>query len=91
MLRFIFALLLSLNLQAQNKNYQIIIHGGAGNGLKAENYSEAQIAAFHQSLRQAIAIGDSALQKGTEAVEVVSLVIIQLENDSLFNAGKGAV
>ncbi|PTM06314.1 MAG: beta-aspartyl-peptidase [Bacteroidetes bacterium] len=91
MLRLFFVLLLGLNLQAQNKNYQIIIHGGAGNGLKAENYSEAQIEAFHQSLHQAIAKGDSALQKGTKAIEVVSLVIQQLENDSLFNAGKGAV
>lgn len=90
-MRFIFALLFSLSLQAQNQNYQIIIHGGAGNGLKAENYSEAQIAAYHQSLAQAIAIGDSALQKGTAAIEVVSMVVQQLENDSLFNAGKGAV
>lgn len=91
MLRLISALLFSLAVQAQSNKYQIIIHGGAGNGLRVENYSEAQIAAFHQSLRQAIAIGDSALQKGAEALEVVSLVIQHLEDDSLFNAGKGAV
>ncbi len=91
MLRLITLLLLTSFLQAQNTNYALIIHGGAGNGLKAENYSELQIAAFHKSLNKALSIGDSALLAGSQAVEVVSLVIQFLENDSLFNAGKGAV
>lgn len=77
------------NLQAQE--YALIIHGGAGNGLVPENYSETQKAAFHAGLNKALARGDSALAAGAAATEVVSLVIQVLENDSLFNAGKGAV
>ena len=91
MLRLLTLLLLSICLQAQTNNYSLIIHGGAGNGLKPSNYSEAQQAAFHTSLNRALEIGDSALQGGAESLEVVSLVIQYLENDSLFNAGKGAV
>jgi len=91
MLRLLTLLLLTLSLGAQTTNYAIIIHGGAGNGLKPSKYSPAKQETFHKSLARALEIGDSALQMGAEALDVVSLVIQQLENDSLFNAGKGAV
>jgi beta-aspartyl-peptidase (threonine type) len=91
MLRLFFFLLFSTHISAQTSKYALIIHGGAGNGLKPANYSNSQQEAFHNSLRQALFIGDSALQSGSEALDVVSLVIQSLENDSLFNAGKGAV
>ncbi|MCR9155355.1 MAG: isoaspartyl peptidase/L-asparaginase [Bacteroidetes bacterium] len=76
---------------AQESKYAIIIHGGAGNGLVPGNYNEVQTAAFHHALNAALARGDSALAAGADALDVVSLVIQVLENDSLFNAGKGAV
>lgn len=85
----LFSLLLAFNLSAQK--YALIIHGGAGNGLVPQFYSDEHKAAFHQALNKALMRGDSALAAGTPAVEVVSLVIEVLENDSLFNAGKGAV
>jgi beta-aspartyl-peptidase (threonine type) len=84
-------LLLIFSFQLSAQEYALIIHGGAGNGLVPENYTEAQTAAFHEALNKALMRGDSALAAGTPAVEVVSLVIQVLENDSLFNAGKGAV
>lgn len=77
--------------QIQAQQYSIIIHGGAGNGLVPENYSNTQKEAFHAGLKKALMRGDSALAAGVKATEVVSLVIQVLENDSLFNAGKGAV
>jgi len=91
MARIVFLFLLTFSLSAQNSKYAIIIHGGAGNGLKPSNYSALQKAAFHHSLERAIFIGDSALLMGLGALDVVSMVIQSLENDSLFNAGKGAV
>ena len=90
MYRLLFLLFFSLSLNAQT-SYSIIIHGGAGNGLTPTNYSQVQQAAFHKSLNKALELGDSALNAGAEALNVVSLVIQHLENDSLFNAGKGAV
>jgi beta-aspartyl-peptidase (threonine type) len=85
----LFVLLLSIGLNAQQ--YAIIIHGGAGNGLHREGISEDQEAAYLKSLNRALAVGDSALKANTPALEVVNLVIQVMENDSLFNAGKGAV
>jgi len=90
--QILIALLISINfLNAQDSKYALIIHGGAGNGLVPENYTEEQAAAFHAGLNRALQRGDSALAAGADALEVVSLVIQVLENDSLFNAGKGAV
>lgn len=90
--RILFLFLFSFSLlHAQDQGYALIIHGGAGNGLIPKNYSEAQKAAFHAGLNKALKRGDSALALGLDAVDVVSLVIQVLENDSLFNAGKGAV
>ncbi len=71
--------------------YQIIIHGGAGNGLRSDRLSKEQIDEFHLSLEQALRIGDSAQQAGLSALETVSLVIQSMENNPVFNAGKGAV
>lgn len=84
-------LTLILSSWASAQQYSIIIHGGAGNGLKPENYTEVQKAAFHAGLNRALAVGDSALNAGTAGPEVVSLVLQVLENDTLFNAGRGAV
>jgi beta-aspartyl-peptidase (threonine type) len=91
MARLFFLLFIGLSLSAQTNKYALIIHGGAGNGLIAKNLSSSQENALHRSLKHALYIGDSALKNGTEALQVVSLVIQSLENDSLFNAGKGAV
>ncbi len=82
-------LFICFSLPAQD--YSIIIHGGAGNGLVPENYSEEQTTAFHDAMQMALNKGDSALAQGAKALDVVSIVIQVLENDSLFNAGKGAV
>lgn len=89
--RFFLLLAVFLTFKLSAQEYALIIHGGAGNGLVPENYTEEQKAAFHSGLNKALMRGDSALAAGTPAVEVVSLVIEVLENDSLFNAGRGAV
>lgn len=88
---FILGCLVLISAKLCAQSYAIIIHGGAGNGLVPSNYSEEQKAGFHSALNRALMVGDSALAAETPAVEVVSLVIQILENDSLFNAGRGAV
>lgn len=70
------------------QNWAIVIHGGAGTmaGLPAE-----QQEAYRNALLNAIYIGKDILQKGGSAVDAVEMTIRVLEDDSLFNAGKGAV
>jgi len=71
-------------------DYAIIIHGGAGN-FTADDLSEAEKLAYKKALFEALESGKSMLSSGKEAVYVVENVINMLEDDSLFNAGKGAV
>ncbi len=69
--------------------YAIALHGGAGSDwLKLD--AEGQ-AATRESLRQALAIGQTILADGGTSLDVVEQVIRHLEDDPLFNAGKGAV
>lgn len=68
----------------------LVIHGGAGTILKKNMSSEKEMA-YTNSLRNALQKGYSILDTGGSALDAVEAVIKILEDDSLFNAGKGAV
>lgn len=70
--------------------YALAIHGGAGTILKSTMTPEKE-QAYLQALRDAILAGENVLKKGGEALDAVELAIVSLENNPLFNAGKGAV
>lgn len=70
--------------------FAIVIHGGAGN-FTAETFSEETLMEYKKSLYEALEKGRMMLENGKPAVDVVVAVIEMLENDSLFNAGRGAV
>lgn len=72
------------------QKYSIAIHGGAGTILKSEMTSEKE-AAYQKSLRDAIDKGDAILKMGGSALDAVEIAVRSLENDPLFNAGKGSV
>lgn len=69
--------------------FAIAIHGGAGSS--AKNASEASIAKRKEALQVALEKGVGILKSGGTAVDAVENVIVILENDPQFNAGKGAV
>lgn len=73
----------------QVPNFGLVIHGGAGSSL-AES-PKATIAAYQQALQEAVEFGDSLLRDSVPAVEVAERVIMRMEDNSLFNAGKGSV
>ncbi len=73
---------------AQDK-YTIVIHGGAGN--ISENMPDSVKQGYYNSLKEALAIGKSILQGGGSSLDAVEKVINYLEDNPLFNAGKGAV
>ncbi|GAC1586923.1 MAG: isoaspartyl peptidase/L-asparaginase [Ginsengibacter sp.] len=68
----------------------IAIHGGAGTILKEHLTNELE-AAYKAGLQEALEVGYQALDEGRSSLEAVQLAIISLEDNILFNAGKGAV
>ena len=71
-------------------NYALAIHGGAGTILQSTMTPEKELA-YKNGLQDAIEAGESILKSGGSAFDAVESAIIQLENNPLFNAGKGAV
>ena len=75
--------------QPAAKRYAIVIHGGAGTD--PAKMTKAEVAAVESSLKKALASGVVELDKGGTSLDAVEKVIRFLEDDPLFNAGKGAV
>lgn len=76
---------------AQKKGpYVLVIHGGAGTILK-KNMSPEMEAAYKASLKKALEKGYGVLQSGGSSLDAVEATVRVMEDDSLFNAGKGAV
>jgi beta-aspartyl-peptidase (threonine type) len=86
-----FILIFNQDYFAQEKNgkYTIVIHGGAG--YFPEDSPKDLKQNYIKSLTEALNIGKSILADGGTSIEAVEKVINYLENNILFNAGKGAV
>jgi beta-aspartyl-peptidase (threonine type) len=46
---------------------------------------------FRAALREALEAGDASIQSGGDATDAVKAAIVKMEDNALFNAGKGAV
>ncbi|MDB6452518.1 isoaspartyl peptidase/L-asparaginase family protein [Falsirhodobacter sp. 20TX0035] len=68
----------------------IALHGGAGTILP-ERMTPEQEAAYHAALRACLKAGLDVLQQGGAAVDAVTAAVMALEDEPLFNAGRGAV
>jgi beta-aspartyl-peptidase (threonine type) len=77
------------NFDAMSK-FTIAIHGGAGT-ISRKNMTPEKEAAYIKALEEAIDAGYRILEKNCDALEAVKAAVIELENNSLFNAGKGSV
>ncbi|TNE70591.1 isoaspartyl peptidase/L-asparaginase [bacterium] len=71
------------------KQFAIAIHGGAG--VISKNLPDSVRKNYEKGLQEALDLGKNLLEKGSPALDVVEQVIHVLENNPLFNAGKGAV
>jgi beta-aspartyl-peptidase (threonine type) len=69
--------------------YTIVIHGGAGTISKSMPDSLREV--YLKALSEALSIGKAILEKGGSSLDAVEQVIRFLEDNSMFNAGKGAV
>jgi len=72
------------------KKYSIAIHGGAGTILKSTMTADKE-KAYKLALQDAIGAGEFILKQGGTSLDAVEKAIISLENNPLFNAGKGSV
>lgn len=70
--------------------FTLVIHGGAGTILK-KNITPEKEAAYTKSLQLALDSGATILKNGGTALDAVETVVKILEDNPLFNAGKGAV
>ena len=66
----------------------IAVHGGAG---IMARLTDAQQTRYRQGLERALDAGYEVLARGGASVDAVSASVVALEDDPLFNAGRGAV
>lgn len=70
--------------------FSLAIHGGAGTILKEDMNPELE-AAYIEGLKEALKGGFAVLEEGGTAVNAVKAAIVILEDNLLFNAGRGSV
>ncbi|MFT4953714.1 MAG: beta-aspartyl-peptidase (threonine type) [Brevundimonas sp.] len=78
--------------QAQDAEprWSLAIHGGAG-VIERDDLSPEQDAAYRAALSTALEAGAAVLRNGGSALDAVQAAIELMEDDPLFNAGRGAV
>ena len=72
------------------QEWAIVVHGGAG-GISRESVSPEMDTLYREALREAMNAGMTILSSGGTALEAVEKVVNTMEDNPLFNAGKGAV
>lgn len=75
---------------AARPGWALVIHGGAG-VIDRKDLNPAQEAAYRQGLTTAAEAGAKVLGAGGSALDAVEAAVRALEDDPLFNAGRGAV
>ncbi|GMU94542.1 isoaspartyl peptidase/L-asparaginase family protein [Ignavibacterium album] len=75
--------------QTKSGKYTIVVHGGAGGF--PENAPDSMKQAYLNSLSEALTIGKNILANGGSSLDAVEKVINYLEDNPLFNAGRGGV
>ena len=72
------------------QKYSIVIHGGAGTILKEDMTPELE-QAYIKWLEEALDAGFAVLKQGGSAVNAIKAAVVVLEDNLLFNAGRGSV
>lgn len=80
----------SLNGQSRTGEWAVVLHGGAG-VIDRSSLSPDMERAYRASLKNAIETAGNVLSKGGSPVAAVEAAIRLMEDDPLFNAGRGAV
>ncbi|HNP55081.1 MAG TPA: isoaspartyl peptidase/L-asparaginase, partial [Ferruginibacter sp.] len=70
--------------------FSIAIHGGAGTILKEDMTPDLE-RAYLAGLDEAVKAGYAVLEQGGTAINAVKAAVVVLEDNLLFNAGRGSV
>jgi beta-aspartyl-peptidase (threonine type) len=70
--------------------WSIVVHGGAG-VIERANLSPELDAQYRAAMHRALQTGGAILENGGASLDAVEAVIREMEDDPLFNAGRGAV
>lgn len=84
------ALALPAAAQEAEARWSFAIHGGAG-VIERADLSPEQDAAYRAALNRSLEAGAAVLRTGGSALDAVQAAIELMEDDPLFNAGRGAV
>ena len=71
-------------------DFTLAVHGGAGTILRSKMTPE-QEAVYHAGLRRALESRAVVLADGGDALDAATAAVMALEDEPLFNAGRGAV
>jgi len=70
--------------------WSIVVHGGAG-VIERANLTPELEAQYRAAMQRALDTGGAILERGGSSLDAVEAVIREMEDDPLFNAGRGAV
>lgn len=76
--------------QPARPKWAIVVHGGAG-VIEKGSLSAAQEKAYRDAMAKAAEAGGAVLRRGGSALDAIEAAIHLMEDDPLFNAGRGAV
>lgn len=79
----------SVSAAEDSAKWAIAVHGGAGK--LPQDFTDEQEREYQRALRAALTAGKTILAQGGQALDAVEAAVIVLENEPVFNAGKGAV
>ena len=82
--------LVAQDASAPEPRWSLAIHGGAGT-LTRDAMTPEREAEYEAALQTALDAGAQVLRDGGAAMDAVEAVIVRLEDDPKFNAGRGAV
>src|SRR5678815_5575148 len=70
--------------------YTLVVHGGAGTILKEDMTPQLEVA-YLKGLEDGLTTGYAVLEEGGTAVNAVKAALVVMEDNLLFNAGRGSV
>jgi beta-aspartyl-peptidase (threonine type) len=73
-----------------SQTFALAIHGGAG-AIRRDLMTPEAEAQYHDGLRASLRAGHAVLAEGGSAMDAVTAAVMSLEDNLLFNAGRGAV
>jgi beta-aspartyl-peptidase (threonine type) len=73
-----------------HSKFSIAIHGGAGT-ISPDKLTDELEKSYKQGLEQALNAGKKILKEGGSSTDAVCAAVVELENNPLYNAGKGSV